>query len=147
MQRFECLQQESKATLLVFLVHVHMHKAYCIAGAGQGGLQPMQVPGSTGQGSPGDMSALWLKLQQHHTQEAATGRQQQGLPQQPPLPQQSLPSPQGSQNLGMLRWGQSAGLPGHAGLGGTQQGMPSGGARNPQPSQAETDFWQQLQGR
>lgn len=87
------------------------------------------------------MTALWLKLQQQHAEEAAAGRQQQA-----PTPQQSFPSPQqGSQNLGMMRPGQ----PG-AGAGSMpqqQQGMPPGHFRTPQPSQAENDFWQQLQKR
>lgn len=79
------------------------------------------------------MTSLWLKLQQQHAQEAAAGRQQAGTPQQ-----------QIAQSLGMLRPGQPGGLPGLAG------GIPSqqpGTMRTSQPSQAENDFWQQLQGR
>ena len=85
----------------------------------------------------GDMTSLWLKLQQQHAQEAAAGRQQAGTPQQ-----------QIAQSLGMLRPGQPGGLPG--GLPGLAGGIPSqqpGAMRTSQPSQAENDFWQQLQGR
>lgn len=92
--------------------------------------------------SSGDMTALWLKLQQQHAQEAAAGRQQQI-----PTPQQPLPSQQGSQNLGMLHAGQP-GLPNANSIPQQQQqGMAPGGFRTSQPSQAENDFWQQLQKR
>lgn len=91
--------------------------------------------------SSGDMTALWLKLQQQHAQEAVAGRQQQT-----PTPQQPLPLQQGSQNLGMLRGGQP-GLPNAGSIPQQQQGMAPGGFRTSQPSQAENDFWQQLQKR
>ena len=95
--------------------------------------------------STGDVTALWLKLQQEHTQQAAAGRQQQT-----PMPQQPLPMQQGSQNLGMLRPGQPGGLPNAGSIPQQQQqqqGMAPGSFRTPQPSQAENDFWQQLQKR
>ena len=91
------------------------------------------------------MTSLWLKLQQQHAQEAAAGRQQQT-----PTPQQPLPVQQGSQNMGMLRPGQPSSLPGAGSIPQQQQqpqGMPPGGFRTSQPSQAENDFWQQLQRR
>ncbi len=90
------------------------------------------------------MTALWLKLQQPYAQEAAAGRQQQT-----PMPQQPLPVHQGSQNMGMLRPGQPGGLPSAGSIPQQQQqqGMAPGSFRTPQPSQAENDFWQQLQKR
>jgi hypothetical protein len=84
-----------------------------------------------------DMTSLWMKLQQQHAQEAAAGRQQAGTPQQ-----------QIAQSLGMLRPGQPGGLQG--GIGGLASGIPSqlpGTMRTSQASQAENDFWQQLQGK
>ena len=89
------------------------------------------------------MTALWLKLQQQHAEEAAGGRQQQT-----PTPQQPLRLQHGSQNLGMLRPGQPGGLPNAGSIPQQQQqGMPPGSFRTAQPSQAENDFWQQLQKR
>ena len=99
--------------------------------------QPLQASASMKQAVSGDMTALWLKLQQQHAQEAAAGRQQQA-----PAPQQALRTQQGSQSLAMLRLGQPAG-----GVPQQQQGIAPGDLRGSQPTQAENDFWQQLQGR
>ena len=106
--------------------------------------QPLQASGSTKQAVSGDMTALWLKLQQQHAQEAAAGRQQQA-----PTPQQALRTQQGSQSLAMLRLGQPAGgVPQQQQQQQQQQqGMAPGDLRGSQPTQAENDFWQQLQGR
>ena len=85
---------------------------------------------------------MWLNMQQQHVREAAASRQQQN-----PTPQQPLPMQQGSQNLSMLRPGQPGGLPSAGSIPQQQQGMAPGSFRTQQPSQAENDFWQQLQKR
>ena len=115
-----------------------------IAGTPQPHLQPQQTSGNMNTAtSSGDMTALWLKLQQQHAQETVAGRQQQI-----PTPQQPLPLQPGLQNLGMLRAGQPGVLPNAGSIPQQQQqGMAPGGFRMSQPSQAENDFWQQLQKR